>query len=1208
MIPTSRPLLDERTAIEFVEELLGRRGGFIPEWLFSELNIDKGRDIAIAQIAARYLQAIVQRLNQAPDKNKLAFLDLMGIDLIAAQGARAPIVFRLSDKAPDVRLPAGTRLAAPPPPERDSQIIFETERAVGVSAAKLIEVVSLWPGRDQYIDHSAALLAGQPFHPFKKAELVDTPHAIYISHEKLLALSGKSNVDVRFELTTPSSEPLSVTWEYWDGELWQGFLNNRPSCLEESEEFDRTGGFLYSGGFSLKADCAETKKRTINGVEGFWIRGRLTEPLPPNPDQVLPEVDDIKLQTTITRPEICTISKQAQLTFQSLSAGAIFGGEGGQSGDVVQSENGITASVVEADADAGLGTVTINNVAAKFGGDNYAEISNADLQFDLTGLGGAVDLVGLDFIDFHDGILLGVNGGSPTQLISLGRTKLAPGVRVNLSGAGNLSGKRVALIEGQVDTLVVGGGGSIHSIFVHVTRSDGFLPDAAFAGANKLDVSKAFYPLGENPRPGDAFYFSSEELLSKPNARASIFMRTTPTPEQSFDVQPGSDQQSTSEVLSHSVIWEYWNGRAWTPLLLAPKRLPSHLPDFDDSDEFAFNVPEDIAPSTVNDQEARWIRGRLSSGGYGFKTTVAWTDTESGTPNQFATVVTQPPAIAEFKLCYSWTYGPFHPDRVFTHNDFRYEDRTEDSRWPGLIFKPFQTVADVTPALYLGFDKRLPVDRLNLFFNIVEERGSTLGPELLWQYWDGFSWEDLTVEDETRNLRLPGMVSLIGPDDSQPLARFDAERHWLRARLKEDGPPGEPTVSGIFPNGVWAIQRQTVVDDVLGASNGQPNQNLQFRQFPVLGGEQGVPTERVEVRELFGPRANTEWRFIVAELFDSDAKVVAELEELLGREGEAVDIQRGDLRLRRDRNKRVSEVWVRWRSRPHFFFSGSNDRDYVLQRARGRIFFGDGDRGKIPPLGAAILAREYRSGGGIAGNVAANKITQLLGGVAGVEAVFNPIPAEGGADTETLEALSRRGPQTLRHRGRALLPLDYETFARESSPAVAFARAIPTRNTSARRSPGWVTLLIIPQSDEPRPWPSFGLREQVRKQIEAHTTADLAAAHRIFVTGPDYIAIDVEASVVPRDPADAGAVEASALEALQRFLHPLRGGPEGRGWEMGRDVFLSDVASVLERVEGVDFVKELSLLLDGNPQRERVSIPDDRIVVAGRLKLKLLQQ
>jgi hypothetical protein len=513
----------------------------------------------------------------------------------------------------------------------------------------------------------------------------------------------------------------------------------------------------------------------------------------------------------------------------------------------------------------------------------------------------------------------------------------------------------------------------------------------------------------------------------------------------------------------------------------------------------------------------------------------------------------------------------------------------------------------VTPTLYLGFDKKLPVDRLNLFFDVVEQRGETSGPALLWQYWDGFSWKDLSVEDETRNLRVPGMVSLIGPDDSQPLPRFGSERHWLRARLKEDGPPGEATINAIYHNAVWAIQRQTITDDALGASNGTPNQNFAFRRFPVLDGDQGGVDERVEVRELSGPRANTEWRFVAAEVLGNDPKVTAELEGLLSREGDQVEIERADLRLRRDRNKRVSEVWVRWRSREHFFFSGPNDRDYVLERARGRIFFGDGDRGKIPTLGAAILAREYRTGGGKSGNVAANKITQLLGGVAGVEAVFNPRQAEGGADTETLEALNRRGPLTLRRRGRALSPQDYETLARETSPAVAFARAIPARDPQGRRVPGWVSLLIIPQSDEARPWPSFGLREQIRERIEEHTSADLAAAHRIHVTGPDYIAIDVEATIIPLDRTEAGAVETRALEALETFLHPLRGGPEGRGWEMGRDVFLSDVAAVLERAEGVDFVKDLTLMLDYKPQGERVSVADDRIVTAGRIKLKLLQ-
>ena len=122
MIPSSKILLDPREAAQIVADLLVRRPGYVREWLPSE----KGPDAAILQIFVRYLYAILQRLNQAPDKNKLAFLDLLGIQPIPAQSARAPVVFQLSAQATDTRVPAGTRLAAPPPPERAEQIIFET--------------------------------------------------------------------------------------------------------------------------------------------------------------------------------------------------------------------------------------------------------------------------------------------------------------------------------------------------------------------------------------------------------------------------------------------------------------------------------------------------------------------------------------------------------------------------------------------------------------------------------------------------------------------------------------------------------------------------------------------------------------------------------------------------------------------------------------------------------------------------------------------------------------------------------------------------------------------------------------------------------------------------------------------------------------------------------------------------------------------------
>jgi hypothetical protein len=47
------------------------------------------------------------------------------------------------------------------------------------------------------------------------------------------------------------------------------------------------------------------------------------------------------------------------------------------------------------------------------------------------------------------------------------------------------------------------------------------------------------------------------------------------------------------------------------------------------------------------------------------------------------------------------------------------------------------------------------------------------------------------------------------------------------------------------------------------------------------------------------------------------------------------------------------------------------------------------------------------------------------------------------------------------------------------------------------------------------------------------------------------------------------------------------------------------VAAVLERVPGVDYVQELALSIAGKLQGERVAIADERIVVAGEIRLKL---
>jgi uncharacterized phage protein gp47/JayE len=723
--------------------------------------------------------------------------------------------------------------------------------------------------------------------------------------------------------------------------------------------------------------------------------------------------------------------------------------------------------------------------------------------------------------------------------------------------------------------------------------SAGLLPDNALSNGTKLDTTKPFFPFGQQPQPGIAFYFSCDEIFAKPGASVEIGFVRTDTPQDKLDAD-------TTTPLSHEVAWEYWNGTDWFSLAITtdqttPPDGTSSPEDLNGTGSVFFIVPKDFVQNKVNGTNAFWVRVRLVGGGYGFSATVSVTNST----NTFTYVVTQPPALSAFRLGYSWQNGPVFAEHVVTWNDFQYEDHTDESQWPSNGYAIFKPVSDITPAFYVGFDKQLPVDDLGFYFDFVEQPGDTSGSALLWEYWNGGDWVEVAATDETQNLRLPGIVSLIGEDDSVALARFDAPYFWLRVRLKEDGPPGEPTLNAIYQNAVWASQQRTVTASALGTSSGQASQVLSVNQIPLLSGE------RIEVQELSGLSANVEWRILAAELAGGDLSVVDAIEKLLGQEGTQTDFTYGDLRLVRDRNKKVSEAWVRWNSKPNFYTSYAASRDYVPDRAIGRLYFGDGVRGRIPPAGSAVVAALFRTGGGSTGNVAIRTITQMLGAVPGVQSATNIREAEGGSDGETLVEFGQRAPATLRTRGRALTPFDYETLAREASSAVGAAHALATQDADGRPRPGWVTLHILPKSLDAQPMPSFGLRDEVRRYIEDRAVAAITALNRISVVAPEYVPIDVRATVAPLVASEAGDVELAVKVALETFLHPLAGGPRGEGWPPGRTVHLSDLGTALARVPGLDYVEELALYKQGALQTDVVSIGPGQTVAAGQIRINV---
>jgi uncharacterized phage protein gp47/JayE len=1139
MIVRPTIVVDERDQEALLREMEARRPGYVAEWRPGPRDPGNGLQL----IVARYLQSIINRLKQSPDKNKLAFLDMLGQRLSPARAARTPVVFQLANDVSSSLAPIGTAVAAPPPPGSNQQIVFETESDVGLTAGKLVQVFSLWPGRDEYIDHSADFLAGTPLDLFSSEALVETPHILYLSHSVLLNLSGNVVLSIEFQLLHPAVDPLQIAWEYWDGKIWRGFASIEADCEPQpNDPNDATSGLTSSGAIKLIADCATADKTSVNGITGYWIRGRLIQPLPPDPAKPLPEVESLRISSLVSQPMVGRLvpvtgtAQTATLSTQIPFGVFIPGPVQLQLKGLVLNEAGQPLSkahiVISDPADDTFGEPSVDSDT-----DGTFSISLerfGKLRFEVT------------FLDARAAALVDL----PTNATSVQLT-------LKLSG--------LALTK-------------------------------AFNDGTKLDTTKPFYPFGQQPQPGTVFYFNNKEIFSKPGARFRMYLPRTAAPSDKLIPDGVKKDGTVFGDLNPLVVWEYWNGREWTQLINF-NNTPVKA-DFSTTEILDFRVPVDLVAADVNQDIDFWMRARLVSGGYGFFQKMSF-KTGAGGDNNFNVVVTQPPVLAAAVLSYSWQFGPFHPDTVLTFNDFRYEDHTYEATWPGSSFLMYQRVEDSTPALYLGFDQKPPTANIGIFFDIVERATGAAAAAFTWEYWDGFAWSHVAVVDETAQLTSPGILSFVAEDDNAAMPRFGTPLFWLRGRLKEDGPPPEVTVAGIYPNAVWALQQRTFTDVSLGKASGQPNEVFRISQIPV------IPGERLEVLELSGARANVEWRLTALELSGGDNGVVRKLEALLGKEILPGDIIEGDLRLRRDKQKRVAEVWVRWYPQENLFFSAANDRQYAIDRARGLVFFGDGINGRTLPLDAVVNLRSFQSGGGADGNVAAKAIAQLQGAVAGVQAVFNPRPAEGGSDGETLEAFRLRAPASVRHRGRALTSGDYEAMVREASSAVAVVKAISNRNPAGRRLPGWLTIFIIPESKDPRPYPTRGLREEVTSYLAARAPAGVAAADRIYVTGPAYFPVDISATIAPVSDSKAGLVETKAREALSQFLHPLHGGPSGDGWDFGRGVYLSDVATVLESVDGLDHAELIQLLVNDELRGDFAEVPPDQIVVAGTIRLKL---
>lgn len=118
-MPLPPPDIDTRSWRELMEEALRRNAVHTPEWT-NQSDADPG--ITLLQLFAFMSESIIYRTNNIPERNRRAFLRLLGLGLRPPGVARGLVTFtRASGPVAPVTLPAGVELAAGKVPFRTSR-------------------------------------------------------------------------------------------------------------------------------------------------------------------------------------------------------------------------------------------------------------------------------------------------------------------------------------------------------------------------------------------------------------------------------------------------------------------------------------------------------------------------------------------------------------------------------------------------------------------------------------------------------------------------------------------------------------------------------------------------------------------------------------------------------------------------------------------------------------------------------------------------------------------------------------------------------------------------------------------------------------------------------------------------------------------------------------------------------------------------------
>ncbi len=524
-------------------------------------------------------------------------------------------------------------------------------------------------------------------------------------------------------------------------------------------------------------------------------------------------------------------------------------------------------------------------------------------------------------------------------------------------------------------------------------------------------------------------------------------------------------------------------------------------------------------------------------------------------------------------------------------------------------------------------------------------------------------WRPLTILlDESAHFTKSGSIKFLLPDAMEATRispALDRQRFWIACFLEDDVYELPPRVEDICLNTVSVVQQSTLSEIHDFSSSGESSMQFKLASSIALygcnqvqikdengdwifwkevadismceAGERKFSLKRNEGQEIiieFGdgqrgmipPPGSNNIRLISFQPSFNEQRWLGPSNGLPGQSFELPVHPLLDLEFRLQVGKRSNAaqemVWQDWQAVDDFIASGPSDRHYVLEEEPGVIYFGNHENGIIPEREeqANLLLIGYRTGGGIKGNVKDYEINRILEDEPLLKTlqVANHRSAYGGSPKETIIEARKRLKSERRRPERAVTAADYEALAL-LTPGLRVARVKAVslyrpgmRNYPDRQAQAQVTVAVMPYSEVLTPVPSPGFRETVYRHLNRHRLLST----EIHVVSPDYVRINVYAAVVVA-PGTVRAEERITRE-LDQFLQPLDRDDLSRGWPFGRTVYRGDIYEVINRVQGVEYVKDLWISAEGNKLRRELSgdveLPPCGLVYPGDHEIEIINR